>query len=289
MESYSHLSPARTHPDREAPFRAAPDHQKHSRHDRTFPIHRQQGDETRPMARLQRERIPSSLQAEAAQDWPVDGRTILLGSGRAEEGRAEGRQVPQAHAHGFEPAARVGAERVTRGWTPQLIDGGPKAGFPDDPAMRVGHECLYQWIRAKGQRALDLRQYPPRGVGSATSNPTPPSARLRRNDASTRRSSARAASCSPDSSRTRAPWGPRAEYDIYRDIPPTARIDRTRDNGTESSRHPLVDEDLQAIVEEINDAPMKILGYETPNEAWQREIERSCSSPDPTAGVALAK
>lgn len=178
---------------------------------------------------------------------------------------------------------------LRRGWTPQLIDGGPKAGFPDDPAMRVGHECLYQWIRAKGQRALDLRQYPPRGVGSATSNPTPPSARLRRNDASTRRSSARAASCSPDSSRTRAPWGPRVEYDIYRDIPPTARIDRTRDNGTESSRHPLVDEDLQAIIEEINDAPMKILGYETPNEAWQREIERSCSSPDPTAGVVLAK
>lgn len=241
------------------------------------------------MARLQRERIPSSLQAEAAQDRPVDGRTVLLGPGRAEEGRAEGRQVPQTHAHGFGPAARVGAERVAPRLDSAAHRRRAQGGVSDDPAMRVGHVCLYQWIRAKGQRALDLRQYPPRGVGSATSNPTPPSDRPRRNGASTRRSSARAASCSPDSSKTGAPWGPCAEYDIYRDIPPTVRIDRTRDNGTESSRHPLVDEDLQTIVEEINDAPMKILGYETPNEAWQREIERSSSSPDPTAGVARAK
>ena len=102
----------------------------------------------------------------------------------------------------------------------------------------------------------------------------------------------------------------RAEYDIYKDIPAPARIDRTWDNGTESSCHLLVDEalgmltyyanpyssyqrgtnenrngrirrylpkktsfddltdaDLQAIVDEINDTPMKVLDWETPNEA----------------------
>ena len=101
----------------------------------------------------------------------------------------------------------------------------------------------------------------------------------------------------------------RAEYDIYKDIPAPARIDRTWDNGTESSCHLLVDEslgmltyyadpyssyqrgnnenrngrirrylpkrtsfddltdaDLQAIVDEINDTPMKVLDWETPNE-----------------------
>ena len=45
----------------------------------------------------------------------------------------------------------------------------------------------------------------------------------------------------PDKS---APSTARAEYDIYKDIPAPARIDRTWDNGTESSCHLLVDEAL---------------------------------------------
>lgn len=36
----------------------------------------------------------------------------------------------------------------------------------------------------------------------------------------------------------------RAEYEIYRDLPPRARIDRTWDNGSEASCHQLVDEAL---------------------------------------------
>ena len=34
----------------------------------------------------------------------------------------------------------------------------------------------------------------------------------------------------------------------------------------------LTDEDLQAIVDEINDTPMKVLGQETSNEVWRREL-----------------
>ena len=108
----------------------------------------------------------------------------------------------------------------------------------------------------------------------------------------------------------------RAEYDIYKDIPAPARIDRTWDNGTESSCHLLVDEALGmltyyanpyssyqrgtnenrngrirrylAIVDEINDTPMKVLDWETPNEVWYRELGKVLSKTShPKTGVAL--
>ena len=123
----------------------------------------------------------------------------------------------------------------------------------------------------------------------------------------------------------------RAEYDIYKDIPAPASIDRTWDNGTESSCHLLVDEalgmltyyadpyssyqrgtnenrngrirrylpkktsfdgltdeDLQAIVDEINDTPMKVLDWETPNEVWYRELGKVLSKTShPKTSVAL--
>lgn len=123
----------------------------------------------------------------------------------------------------------------------------------------------------------------------------------------------------------------RAEYEIFKDIPPAARVDRTWDNGTEASLHMLVDEalgmltyfadpysswqrgsnenrngrirrylpkgtgfedlaqeDLDAIVGEINDTPMKLLGYKTPNEVWDEEIARLQSkAASPNTSVAL--
>ena len=128
-----------------------------------------------------------------------------------------------------------------------------------------------------------------------------------------------------------APATARAEYDIYKDIPAPARIDRTWDNGTESSCHLLVDEalgmltyyanpysshqrgsnenrngrirrylpkktsfddltdaDLQAIVDEINDTPMKVLDWETPNEVWYRELGKLMpKTSHPKTSVAL--
>ena len=123
----------------------------------------------------------------------------------------------------------------------------------------------------------------------------------------------------------------RAEYEIFKDMPPAARVDRTWDNGTEASLHMLVDEalgmltyfadpysswqrgsnenrngrirrylpkgtgfedlaqeDLDAIVGEINDTPMKLLGYKTPNEVWDEEIAKLQSKQaDPKPAVAL--
>ena len=123
----------------------------------------------------------------------------------------------------------------------------------------------------------------------------------------------------------------RAEYEIFKDMPPAARVDRTWDNGTEASLHMLVDEalgmltyfadpysswqrgsnenrngrirrylpkgtsfedltqdELDAIVGEINDTPMKLLGYKTPNEVWDEEMAKLQSKQaDPKPAVAL--
>ena len=54
-------------------------------------------------------------------------------------------------------------DALRRGWSPGLIEGRLKLEYPGDPVMRVSHECLHQWIYAKPQRGLDLRQYLPRG------------------------------------------------------------------------------------------------------------------------------
>ncbi|KAB7296305.1 IS30 family transposase, partial [Bifidobacterium longum] len=54
-------------------------------------------------------------------------------------------------------------DSLRRGWSPELIEGRLKAQYAGDPSMRISHECLCQWIHAKPQRALDLRQYLARG------------------------------------------------------------------------------------------------------------------------------
>ncbi|WP_154050396.1 helix-turn-helix domain-containing protein, partial [Bifidobacterium longum] len=54
-------------------------------------------------------------------------------------------------------------DALRRGWSPELIEGRLEAMYPDDASMRISHECLYQWIHAKPQRAPDLRQYLARG------------------------------------------------------------------------------------------------------------------------------
>ena len=50
----------------------------------------------------------------------------------------------------------------------------------------------------------------------------------------------------------------------------------------------LAQEDLDAIVGEINDTPMKLLGYKTPNEVWDEEIAKLQSkAASPNTSVAL--
>ena len=256
-------------------------------------------------------------------------------------------------------------DALRRGWSPELISGRLKASYPADASMRVSHECLYQWIYAEPQRALDLRQYLARGrrrrtrkkgrkargpripmrvpiadrpktvdsrkgFGHFESDTVVGAAPSRRcmNTQVERKSRKLFARFIPDKS---AAATARAEYDIFKDMPPAARIGRTWDNGTESSLHQLVDEalgmltyfadpysswqrggnenrngrirrylpkktsfedltqeELDAITEEINDTPMKLLGYKTPNEVWDEEISKLQSkTTNPKTGVAL--
>ena len=256
-------------------------------------------------------------------------------------------------------------DALRRGWSPELIEGRLRTRYPADPSMRISHECLYRWIYAKPQKDLELRQYLPRGkkhrtkrkgrkargpripmrvpiaerpkvVGtrkefghfeSDTVIGAAPSKRCMNTQAE-RKSRKLFARLIDDKS---APATARAEYEIFKDIPSAARIDRTWDNGTESALHTLVDEalgmltyfadpysswqrgsnenrngrirrylpkgtgfenltqdELDAIVKEINDTPMKLLGYKTPNEVWDEEITKLQSKQaNPNTSVAL--
>ena len=50
----------------------------------------------------------------------------------------------------------------------------------------------------------------------------------------------------------------------------------------------LIQAELDAIVGEINDTPMKLLGYKTPNEVWDEEIAKLQSkAASPNTSVAL--
>ena len=188
---------------------------------------------------------------------------------RARQPRKPGRMA-------YSPLLAWVMDALRKGWTPERVEGGLKAERPSDPRMRVGHECLCRWICAKPRRALDLRRYPPRGKrhrtrarGRRSKGPRipmrapiagrpkrvdprrefghyesdtviGPAPSKRRIDTQVERKSRRPfARLIPDKS---APATARAEYGIHKDIPAPAHIDRTRDNGTESSCHLLVDE-----------------------------------------------
>ena len=286
-----------------------------------------------------------------------------LAAQRKADLRRRGSRKPRRMDSG--PLRAWGAGRAAQGVEPGTDRGTVEGPVRRRPVDADQHECLYQWIYAKPQRALDLRQYLARGrkrrtrkKGRKAKGPripmrvpiaqrpkrvdsrhefghfesdtvigTAPSKRCI--DTQVERKSRRLfARLIPDKS---APATARAEYDIYKDIPAPARIDRTWDNGTESSCHLLVDEalgmltyhadpyssyqrgtnenrngrirrylpkktsfdgltdeDLQAIVDEINDTPMKVLDWETPNEVWYRELGKVLSKTShPKTSVAL--
>ena len=54
------------------------------------------------------------------------------------------------------------ADALTRGWTPELIEGRLKLEYPADPSMRIGHECLHRWIYQGHADGEDWRRYLPR-------------------------------------------------------------------------------------------------------------------------------
>ena len=147
----------------------------------------------------------------------------------------------------------------------------------------MNKNSLHQWVYAKPQRDLDLRQYLPRGrkhrarrKGRKVRGPripmrvdisqrpktvdsrgqfghresdtvigAAPLARVHRHAGRAQKPQTVRARLVPDKSDMATA---RAEYEIHRDLPPRARIDRTWDNGTEASCHTLVDEALGMLV-----------------------------------------
>ena len=288
------------------------------------------------MVRVQRERVVPPLPAETAEDRAVDLGSVLFGAGRAEEGGPAPARIPQAASHGLGPASRLGAGLAAQG-----VEPGTDRGTVEGPVRRRPVDA----DQPRVPLPVDLRQ------AAAGAGPAPVSgARQETPDEEKGQEGERAAH--PDA---RAHHGParggriqeggrpfrvgdksasataRAEYEIFKGMPPAARVDRTWDNGTEASLHMLVDEalgmltyfadpysswqrgsnenrngrirrylpkgtgfgdlaqeDLDAIVGEINDTPMKLLGYKTPNEVWDEEMAKLQSKQaDPKPAVAL--
>jgi IS30 family transposase len=255
------------------------------------------------------------------------------------------------------------ADALTRGWTPELIEGRLKLEYPADPSMRISHECLYQWIYQGHADGEDWRRYLPRAKRHRTRRAGRRAGRVTipmrvplalrpkvvdhrgsfgHYESDTVIGSAPSKRCvdTQVERKTRklfarliesksSPATARAEYAIYSRIPAAARIDRTWDNGSESALHRLVDEalgmltyyadpyspwqrasnenrngmirrylpkhtslknltqtELDDIVTEINDTPMKLLDYHTPNEAWQEEISKLGLSSNQTSQQA---
>ena len=69
---------------------------------------------------------------------------------RKAEQRAREPRKPRRMA--YDPLLAWVMTALRKGWTPERIEGRLAVEFPDDPRMRVSHECLYQWIYAKPQR-----------------------------------------------------------------------------------------------------------------------------------------
>lgn len=317
------------------------------------------------MVRVQRERVVPSLPAETAEDRAVDLGSVLFGAGRAEEGGPAPARIPQAASHGLGPASRLGAGLAAQGVEPGTDRGTvegpvrrrpvdadqPRVPLPVDlrqaaagagpapvPGARQETPDEEKGRKAKGPRIpmrVPIADRPEavgsrKGFGHFESDTVVGAAPSRRcmNTQVERRSRRLFARLVDDKS---ASATARAEYEIFKDIPPAARVDRTWDNGTEASLHMLVDEalgmltyfadpysswqrgsnenrngrirrylpkgtgfedlaqeDLDAIVGEINDTPMKLLGYKTPNEVWDEEIAKLQSkAASPNTSVAL--
>ena len=50
-------------------------------------------------------------------------------------------------------------EKLQHSWSPDAIAGRLKIDYPDDPSMRVSHECIYQWIYKDYQAGGDLYKH----------------------------------------------------------------------------------------------------------------------------------
>lgn len=74
--------------------------------------------------------------------------------------RSGKRQKLELSAHA--PLRAYVERHIRDGWSPEQIAGRLKLDFPEDPAMRIGHEAIYRYVYASPQVELKLWEYLPR-------------------------------------------------------------------------------------------------------------------------------
>jgi IS30 family transposase len=118
---------------------------------------------------------PAKLVTNAALRRYVQDR--LSGQLQTEEGvRVEGPSVPFT---GRNPARRAD-RRWGRAWSPQQIAARLRVDHPDDPAMRISHEAIYQALYVEQRGGLAREQVACLRTGRALRTPRSRSARERR-------------------------------------------------------------------------------------------------------------
>jgi len=92
----------------------------------------------------------------------ADGALLYAGRQGDVDARWRRRSAPRKARMGHAPLAAYVRAKLAERWSPQQVSGRLKIDHPDDPAMRISHQCIYQWIardRAGGGSAYEhLRQ-----------------------------------------------------------------------------------------------------------------------------------
>ena len=148
-------------PDREAALRTASERPEDRGGNRSGQVHGVTRAEARPVVRENGSYRPYRPKRLKTGPWTSGPFYSALAAQRKADLRRRGSRKPRRM-----DSDRLRAwvlDSLRRGWSPELIEGRLKAQYAGDPSMRISHECLCQWIYAKPQRILDLRQYLPRG------------------------------------------------------------------------------------------------------------------------------
>lgn len=243
------------------------------------------------------------------------------------------------------------------GWTPEMIAGRAKAGFPGTPAGTVCHETIYRWVCSPAQRHRRLWEYLPRGHKRRRKRPgrrvhssriafrvsvrhRPPEVDGRCEFGHWEGDTVLGVRSVGDGIHTEVERMSRylvarkidtvcsaavadAQHQVFAPLPPLAARSVTLDNGAEHHLHHLLDllampvyfadpycswqrgtnenrnailrrylpkgtdlttltqADLDDIVDEINNQPMKLLGWATPAEAFHQ----LCLNPHATVAL----
>ena len=103
-------------------------------------------------------RSPSTISRELARN--ADPRTGQYQPGRADRLAWERQRRPKPSKLARDPVLRAGVQRLLgRRYSPEQVSGRLKVLYPDDPAMRISHESIYQsiYVYPRGELKRELQ------------------------------------------------------------------------------------------------------------------------------------